>query len=275
MGLGISKRILAYTVAFDAPGSGSCRQMAQMLGASAARTYLEGDLNVIRNTEEPLFRVERKGVEEMFVQTPELEHQELADLGNAWKFRAREIFSPGMVSGYDVVMFIDADCLILRNLDHLFGGDDWDILYQPEPGRSMRDPVFSGYLTDKEMQSCRFGINAGTWAVRSEIYHDVTAVWAELMEQEPLRDPRWRDQTAWNRLILDAWDKHGWRAKPFEPHEIQFPLHLDLNWKRYKDAAIIHCVGGDTLEKLQFMFGMYMQTFFHDPRGTLVTLLDM
>lgn len=270
-----TKRVLAYTIAFDAPGSGSCRQMVQMLGASAARTYLEGDLYVIRNTEEPLFRVERKGIEEIFVQTPALEHQALADLGNAWKFRATEVLSPEMVGGYDAVMFIDADCLILRNLDHLFAGDDWDILYQPEPGRSMRDPVFSGYLTDEEMKASRFGINAGTWAVRAGIYHDVMAAWAAIMEREPVRDPRWRDQTAWNRLILDAESVYGWRARAFEAHEIQFPLHLDLDWKRYKDAAIVHCVGGNTLEKLQFMFGMYMQTFFHDPKGTMVTLLDM
>ncbi|MCB1098800.1 MAG: hypothetical protein KDN22_24725 [Verrucomicrobiae bacterium] len=59
MGMDSTKRVLAYTIAFDAPGSGSCRQMVQMLGASVARTYLEGDLYVIRNTEEPLFRVER------------------------------------------------------------------------------------------------------------------------------------------------------------------------------------------------------------------------
>ncbi|MEZ5328387.1 MAG: hypothetical protein R3F19_25370 [Verrucomicrobiales bacterium] len=80
---------------------------------------------------------------------------------------------------------------------------------------------------------------------------------------------------AWNRLILDAESAYGRSTKAFEAHEIQFPLHLDLDWKRYKDAAIVHCVGGNTLEKLQLMFGMYMQTFFHDPKGTMVTLLDM
>ena len=268
-------RLLAYTVAFDPPESGSYRQMARMLAASAARTYLGGDLYIIRNTEEPLFRVERVGMEEVYIPTSVLEPLPLDELGRAWRFDARRVFPPDELSRYDAVMFVDADCLVLRNLDHLFDGSDWDILYQPEPGRSIRDPVSTGYPTDEEREPSQLGINAGTWVVRSEIYHDVMAAAADIMAANTQRDLRGCSQAAWSRLILDAEAKHGWRAKPFESHEIQFPLHLDLDWRRYKDAAILHCVGAETLEKIQFMFGMYMQTFFHDLKGTMVTLLDM
>ena len=270
------KKILAYTVAFDHSGFGGSRQMAHMLASSISRAYLNGELFIIRNSEDPIFQIERKGVEEIYVPTPDLndDDQRLADLANAWKFRSRVQLTEDLVSNYDVVMFIDADCLVLRNMDHLFAGDDWDILYQTEPGRMISDPVFRAYLTEEEKRSSRFGINAGTWATRAEIFHEVTGVWESLMRKTPKGDSRWRDQAAWNRLILDSKD-YGWRAKPFESYEIQFPLHLNLDWKHYQNAALVHCVGGDTLEKLKFMFGMYMQTYFHDSHNTVISLLDM
>ena len=160
-----SARILGHCVAFDHPDSNGSRQMARMLGASISRTYLDGDFVILRNHEEPIFRLPREGIDELFIETPALDNQALADLGNAWKFRSRSVLD---ARGYDVVLFLDVDCLVLRNLDHLFVGDDWDILVQPEPGRPIQDPVFHGYLTNEEMQnlSCS-GVNAGTWAVNS------------------------------------------------------------------------------------------------------------
>ena len=266
------KRILAYTVAFDPPDSGGCRQLARMLGASISRTYLNGILCILHNSLEPVFLVNRNEIDEYYVKTPNLNDQPLADLANAWKFRAGHVLDP---TGFDVVLFLDADCLVLRNIDHLFYEDDWDILYQPESGRPIQSNVFNGYLTDQEMMGlCCNGRNAGTWAVRSEIYNDVMQTWEDIMNTEPLREWRFQDQTAWNRLLLDAPLK-GWSIKPFEAHEIQFPLHLDKDWLQYKDAAIIHCVGGNNLEKIEFIFGMYAQKFFHDSKGTLPNILDM
>ena len=52
-------------------------------------------------------------------------------------------------------------------------------------------------------------------------------------------------------------------------------MHLDRDWMKYREAALLHCLGGTQVEKIEFMFGMYMQKFFHDPKGTLVGLLDM
>jgi len=52
------------------------------------------------------------------------------------------------VSDYSRGLFLDVDCLALRNLDHLFDLDDEGetaILYQVEGGQTMRDSVLSGY----------------------------------------------------------------------------------------------------------------------------------
>lgn len=277
---------LLYTVAFDPAGSGGTRQMAKMLAGSVARTYFTGDMVLIRNSPQPVFLMQRAGIEEHYVDTPALEHQELAEHAMAFKARARHCLPPPEPYGW--VVFLDADCLCLRNLDHLFAeAVDADILYQPEPGRSMGDAVFSGYLGKDELRRMNdegakggnvaprwWGINSGTWAVRGHLYHAVMEEWEGIQNSKPGRRTKWTEQSAWNRLVLDA-AQHGWRARPFEAHEIQFPLHLDKDWKLYRDAAVVHCVGGTNLQKIEFMFGLYMQRFFYDPACTLLNVLEM
>lgn len=294
---------LIYTLAFDPVGHGGTRQMVKMLGGSVARTYFTGDMVIYRNSQQPVFLVQRAGIDEVFVVTPELENQALADYAGAWKARAREVIE---AERYDWVMFLDADCLVLRNIDHLLTDRDCDILFQPEHGRSKAESDFNGYQTDEEMEAlrasssklqapntqaseaphspvstlhsplspARTAINSGTWAVRGKCYAQVMEEWARIQAAEPVRETKSRAQSAWNRLMLDA-AQHGWRAEPFEAHEVQFPFHLDKDWMRYKDAAIVHCAGGTLLEKIEFMFGLYMQKFFFDPGCTLLTIVEM
>ena len=202
--------------------------MARMLGASMARTFFGGDFLVVRNSPEPLFLVQREGVAEIYVEAGgEIEGNskesatELAELAMEWKARAAEEVIGDRVMNYSWVLFLDVDCLVLRNLDHLLDLDDdgeTAILYQTERGRGMRDSVFCGYLDDLEMERFggRDGINSGTLAVRADVYHEVMAEWLRIQRTEPLRPTRWREQCAWNRLILDAERKHGWKARAFE-----------------------------------------------------------
>ena len=271
---------LCYTICFDPPRSGGCRQMAKMLAASVARTVFEGEFVIFRNSPEPLFLVQREGISEYYVETGDMEGEELQACAMGWKAKARQFIDPRR---YERILFVDADCLLLRNVDHLLSGhpeagDDWDILYQEEGGRSIREAVFHGYLTDEELRGKtgeRDGINSGTLAVRAEIYNLVMEEWERITHSSPVQPTKWREQSAWNRLVLDAREKYGWHARGFEAGEIQFPLHRDHEWKKYREAAILHCMGGDTKEKIEFMFGIYMQKFFHDPKGTMVGLLDM
>jgi len=277
---------LLYTLAFDPAGSGGTRQMANMLAGSVARTFFGGDMVLVRNSPQPVFLVQRAGIEEYYVETPALEHQELADYAMAFKCRARHCLPP--VERYGWVVFLDADCLCLRNIDHLLTeAEEADILYQPEPGRSMAEAVFSAYLQQHEVRRLKeesskggkvgprwWGINSGTWAVRGPLFTAVMEEWERIQQRPATQPSQWLEQSAWNRLIQDA-AAHGWRARPFEPHEIQFPLHLDRDWKRYRDAAVVHCLGGTNLEKIEFMFGLYMQRFFYDPACTLLNVVEM
>lgn len=71
---------LAYTIAFDPPGSSGHRVLARLLASSLRRTFFNGDVIVFRNSEAPLFLVERKGLEEVFIETPDLHGPEGVNL---------------------------------------------------------------------------------------------------------------------------------------------------------------------------------------------------
>ncbi|HWB06754.1 MAG TPA: hypothetical protein VG796_27265 [Verrucomicrobiales bacterium] len=248
---------LLYTVAFDPPGAGGMRQMVKMLGGSVVRTGFSGDMVIFRNAPAPVFMIGRQGLGEEYVETPDMEPRKLAEYAREWKAHAAAVIDGG---SYEWIVFLDADCLCLRNIDHLLADRDCDILYQLETGGTVKQQ------TSK--------ISTGTWAVRGGCYRQVMEKWLTLREEEPVPETGSRDQRAWNRLIFDA-AQEGWRAEPFEAHEVQFPLGGDKDWRLYKDAAIVHCTGGTVPEKIQFMFGLYMQRFYHDASSTLLNVLEM
>ena len=211
----------------------------------------------------------RAGLEEVHIDTKDFAGT--ADQQNAWryKFRVRHLLD---VRGYDKVLFLDADCLVLRNIDHLLEGD-WDIGWFPEPGRSVTLPQFHCFLTDAEMKLLkgRQGANSGTLAVRAERYHELMAEWERIDTGQAQRRRECSDQASWNRLLLDT----NLRKRRFERGEIQFPLFLHPSYHEWKNAALLHAIGGTTREKMRFLWGAYMQTFYFDDAGTMLNVLEM
>ena len=277
---------LAYTIAMDPPGSGGHRTMAKLLGLSLVRTMFTGDLIIFRNSRDPIFLVERKGIYEVYVEAPELRGLENAEEAWCWKYRVRNQVQSWLGQRrYDKVLFLDVDSLVLRNPDHLLEGD-WDIAYQPEAGMNINLPQFSCFLTEDERSRLhQSGINSGTLAVHSPKYSDVMREWERI---DTGSTQRWRacsDQGSWNRLIIDCGRRMGeadgscsrlpWRVKRFERDGIMFPLYLQPKFSDFTDGTILHCLGGDTRQKIRFMFGMYMSTFFCDDTAMFLHLLEM
>jgi hypothetical protein len=273
---------LAYTVAIDPPGQTGCRLMAKMLAASLSRTQFFGNVMIFHNSSAPIFFLERKGVEEINIEpeTPE-DRLELAEEAWKWKYRVRKFID---AERYDKILFLDADCLALRNLDHLLDGE-WDIAFQRERGLNIQMAQFQCFLTNEERRGLKIdGVNSGTLAVRGSIFQEVMAEWERIDESEPPQPRFCSDQASWNRLLLDHCSGVGsltgsrgkrWKAQPFEEGEIMFPMHLHKDFREHRNAAILHFLGGSNLEKMQHMFALYMATFFHDPAGTLLNVTDM
>ena len=85
------KKNLVYTVAFDSPDSESYRFLGKMLASSLVRTFFTGDIIVFRNSASPLFLVERKGLEEVYLETPAMSGQAGAERAWCWKYKVAEL----------------------------------------------------------------------------------------------------------------------------------------------------------------------------------------
>ena len=269
------KKNLIYTMAFDSPQSEGYRFLGKMLVSSLLRTFFHGDIVVFRNSPAPLFMVERKGLEEVYLETPQMEGQEGAEEAWCWKYRVAELIENP--EQYDKILFLDCDSLALRNIDHLLEGD-WDIRYQPERRKPMNGRSFQAFLTEEEMALAakRDGANSGTIAVRGSKFHEVMEHWRDIDESEMVRDSGFRDQASWNALLLRcAQEPATWGAEPFPVGEVQFPGYLDPHYSSYTKAALTHNIMPDTLEKIEFTFGLYMRTFFCDPTGLFFSMLEM
>ena len=261
-------RHLAYIIAFDPPGCSGHRALAKMLISSLLKTFFDGDILLFRNSEAPLFLVERKGLEEVYIETPELHGPTGAEYSWSWKYRVSERID---AEKYDKILLLDCDCLALRNVDHLLEGD-WDIAYKPEPGLRITRTQFHCFLTDEEMDTlwCD-GVNSGTLAVRGPKFRGVMRAWEQIDVSEPHRHRCCSDQASWNRLLLDT----SLRIQPFPHGEVQFPMYLDPHFPTYSKGALMHNLGGNIVEKVHFTFGLYMQNFYCDPSALFLQFLEV
>lgn len=148
---------------------------------------------------------------------------------------ASEIASPG---DFDWILFADADCVAIRNIDHLFSGDS-DTLYLPAAG----------------------GPDPGFLAVRGPRLHDfVTA----------LRDCG--GLTTQGLAALHAMD--GWKAQKFERGEVLQAADPDNSLSDLANAAVIHFSGLGEHEKHRLAFAFHMMSIYHDNDGLFFDILD-
>lgn len=233
--------------------------MAKLLISSLLRTGWAGDIMVFHNGKAPLFLTPRAGVEEVSLEVESPGGEAGARIAWSLKYRVAEMIP---AKNYRRILFLDADCLALRSLNHLVDGE-WDIAVQVERGAPVTAWNHYSYLTEEELVSLRgrYGVNSGTWAVRGSVYREVMAEWRRIDEEEPQRECRCRDQSSWNRLLLDNEQTGKWKVHQWPAGEIAFPLYLHPHYKDYSKAALTHHLGGDTREKLRFAFGLWFETF--------------
>jgi hypothetical protein len=242
--------------------------MAKFLVLSLLRTRFHGDIIVFKNSPAPLFMVPRAGVREVLVETEEPEDERFWDYAQSWKFRVRHQID---VSGYDKVIFLDADCLALRSLNPLLEGD-WDLRVYPEPGTSARSRFYNCFIPEEEAAQLNHeGINGGKLAVRASCYHEVMETW-ERIHWGPSARPRFfADQAALTRLIIDT----PLQKRMFTRPEVTTPFAFDPQAEVYFASRLVHLAGTASFDvKLRFMFGLYMNTFFFDRQATLMHVVD-
>ena len=263
------RRHLVYTIALDCPGERGQRNLAKLLVSSLLRTGFGGEIVVFHTTPDPLFLVARAGVREVRLKLPRNAPRGPAFVAFAqsWKHEIGEHID---ASAYGKIMFLDCDSLVLRNVDHLLEGE-WDFAVLRDVGSRIQDFCWGGYLTaaERDTLNCA-GFNSGSFAVRSERFHELLDWWRDV-ERARVRGFL-REQSAFNRVVLD-WDGALWE---WDPREIVLPFAPSAHYRDCAAAAIVHAAGGGSPEeRAQFLFGMFASVFLFDSQLMLFNVLEM
>lgn len=262
---------LAIIPTLDLPGSRRWRVCGKLAVSSLLRALWDGELRALRSAEPPLFPTGRRDLVEKV--NPDFESRnrmlgwrwDTAADGNAakagtdgdlrrWKVAraaARELLLEELASlenaaDYEWVLLMDADCVALRNLDHLLDRDDADILVT---SRNAPDP---GFL-----------------AVRGRAGRELASGWCKEREK---RSADWENGHA--AALSAALAAENWRTGVFETGEVVRATGPGVALTDLKNAAVIHFGGMAPKDKQPLAFAFHMMTVYGDEDGLFLDMLE-
>jgi hypothetical protein len=222
--------------------------LARGLVSSVSRSLFSGRVAVAHNGVNPLFKVERRDHDEIFVREADSETPAGA---------TRRALSATMLSlepsPRQWIMVVDPASLALRNLDHLIPSDS-DGPYPPA-----EVDFYWAAIGQTNLAS------TGFWAVRAEHLSRVLALWEEAEARSPLPG-----RPVWPALIQTL----PLRKKRFEKGEIIAPEIGLLNWNSISSAAVVTIPEWPTEEQSKFLQSLYFGTYLGDPTGMMLQILD-
>jgi hypothetical protein len=236
------------------------------------RTRFPGEILVFHNSPQPLYKVARAGVREAAMEVPESAlNGDFAAFAQQARVAAALQIDP---AGFDKILYIDPDSIVLRRIGHLLGGD-WELAAVAEPGTRIQDEPYGARLTAKERSDLECeGLNSGTWAVPAPKLAEFIAHWRAALARSDGAPTPYEDQVCFNRVALD-W---GGRVHRWPRGEIALPLcnpHF-ASYDVYARAAIVHAASPrGAAHKLRFLFSLFAGTFLYDPQLALFNIMEM
>lgn len=245
---------------FEWPGESGGNLRAKIFAASLMRSLFTGTIVVFRNREMPLFKVERRQLEEIFVPL------RIAEEGAAAERRARMEFLNALgihlrPAPRQWVILADPASVALRNIDHLFPAGEVSASSKPEilwvPAG---DPV--------EAARGHEGA-AGFIAVRGERLPALLDGWMSALRSAP------HDPTAHARLRTERIQESGLIKRRFESGEISAPAINAVNWRTVASSALVTVGDWPAEERTKFLQALYFGTYLGDKSGMMLNILEV
>lgn len=251
---------LFLTWVFDPPHSRVWRTNAKLCVSSLLRGTWNGDILVGRSFPEPLFPVARTGVYEML--DPATNRTGVAychnqDSGSGHRqqnefrcarLRFAQFAGSGENSGliadwhqYEWILIADADCVALRNLDHLLVGGS-EILF------AKHGPF----------------VDPGFIAVRGSIFAKFIFEWINALEARPTEPD----------LLGGIIFKNAWRTKLFERGEVISIARSNASIEDMLNTSVVHLDGLKHSLKTRLSFALHMMNVYGDKDGVFFDMLE-
>ena len=263
---------LALIPTFDLPGSRRWRVCGKLAVSSLLRSLWDGEVRALRSAEPPLFPTGRRDLLEKTIPDFESRNRILrwraeaepgGEGGNAtgpegeilrWQVARAAAFELLLEEASALehaaecawVLLMDADCVVLRNLDHLFDREDADILVS---SRTAPDPGFV--------------------AARGALIGALAAQWRKEREK---RAADWECGRA--ASLAAALAAGNWRVGVFEKAEVVRASGPGISLNDLKDAAVVHFGGMEPKDKQRLAFAFHMMTVYGDEDGLFLDMLE-
>lgn len=250
-----------FTPSFEA-AKYSNPTFTKILVSSLSRSLFNGAIHVFRNHEMPLFKVERRQIEEVFVSAARREKPG-ADGGSESREFLLGLGKQVKPEPRQWVIIPDAAGLALRNIDHLIPADS-----QAAHAPAEVDFYWTK-VVDRNEGGTRFSASLGLWAVRGEYLPMVLERWKDAWRE--LEDGAELDEAAvWTRVVRDL----PLRKKPFEKGEVYAPRIGSVDWEVVSHAAFVTVPDWPKDEQRKFLQALYFGTYFGDETGLMLNILD-
>ena len=250
---------LLVTWSFNETGDPSPGNLVKNQASSLMRSLFSGGISIFKNYQTPLFKIDRRNVDEEVVSLPIVgKSAEAVDGATAtFVFQLGKYLKP---EGRQWVIVSDPAGIALRNIDHLIPLDG---------SRSFGPPSVDIYwtkITGGPDKGGRSLASPGFWAVRFEnlelVLQRGQAVQAET--------PGASDEEVWTRTLEEL----PLTKRPFEKGEVAAPRLNQLDWEEASNAAFVTLAGWPEKESRRFLQSLYFGTYLGDETGMILNILE-
>jgi hypothetical protein len=234
----------------------------KFLTSSLMRSLYTGSMVVFRNDDMPLYKIERKLLDEIII-TPQIDSLPGAGQNKTTQDYIFELCDHINPAPRQWVIVADEAGLALRNIDHLI----------PPDAKSPYGPVDVDFFW-AHADSVSFGaeednVSTGFWAVRGEHLAMVLLRW-KIKWSEAQAVGELDVTKVWTQVVREL----PLHKKRFETGEVSSPSLGAVDWERVSNCAFVTVPTWPPLEQRKFLEALYFGTYFGDETGLMLNILD-